>query len=100
MTTQQPYPPGTWVFFTEENGVKQGKVLSITITISDKGKDTKWNIAETNRVDDGNIETTIYHKGLDHIAIDWANILEKAEKNIFAYHYAAQEKKEEEKYVF
>lgn len=95
-----PYQPGTWLFFTDDDGVKQGKVISITTTITEQGKDTKWNIAETRRNSDGNIETIIYHKPIGALAVDWENILENAKKEIFGFQYATEQKTAEDEYAF
>ena len=96
----QPYPPGKYVFFTDDDGVKYGKVVQIEINITDSGKTTTWHIATQNRQGDGNIETIIYHKELKEIALDWENILEKAKANIFSYRIAYQEQEKSKEYAF
>lgn len=77
---QPPYPPESLVYFTDENGVKKGKVKGINILIEARGITTQWAIEEKTHK-----ETIIHQREVGEIAKEWVNILEKAEKKIYAF---------------
>ena len=70
------YKPGTLVYFCHDQGIKLGKVVSITTQRHENGEHSQWQVMEVSE----HQEKVIYNLPLQHLCLDLENIEERAKK--------------------
>ena len=80
MSHSKVYKPGTIVYFTHDEGIKLGKVVSVTTQVHENGEFSQWQVLEQSA--DGKI---IHNLSLKQIAYDLENIEEAANQQIKSF---------------
>ena len=78
------YKPGTLVYFLHEDGIKRGKVISITTQRHEQGEFSQWQVLTKNEQNsaDGKI---LHNVQLNHLALDLHNLEEPAKQTIKSF---------------
>lgn len=61
-----PFKPETMVFFAHEDGVKYGKVVSISCVLNKHAEVWTWQVEERNKG-----ERVIHQVGRNHLTLTW-----------------------------
>lgn len=80
MSHSKIYKPGTIVYFTHDEGIKMGKVVSVTTQVHETGEFVQWQVLE--QLTEGKI---IHNLSLKQIAYDLENIEEAANQQIKSF---------------
>ena len=78
------YKPGTLVYFLHEDGIKMGKVISITTQRHEQGEFSQWQVLTKDG--QNSADSKILHNvQLNHMALDFENLTEVANQNIKSF---------------
>lgn len=84
MSHFEVYKPGTLVYFLHEDGIKRGKVLSITTQRHENGEFSQWQIL-TKNVEDALRSKVVHNVVLKEMALDLENLEEPAKQSISSF---------------
>lgn len=84
MSHFEVYKPGTLVYFLHEDGIKRGKVLSITTQRHENGEFSQWQVL-TKNVEDAPKSKVVHNLALNQMACILENLEEAAKKNISSF---------------
>ena len=78
------YKPGTLVYFLHEDGIKRGKVISITTQRHENGEFSQWQVL-TKSVEDAPNSKVVHNLALTQMACVLENLEEAAKQDIRSF---------------
>ena len=84
MSHFEVYKPGSLVYFLHEDGIKRGKVISITTQRHENGEFSQWQVL-TKNVEDVPNSKILHNVNLKSMAFDLENLEEAAKQDISSF---------------